>query len=73
MKFSIEYRGSDMSGEDIFDELLAVYFTCFTPFCLQGGVEDEVTLSAYITIALLESSLKHTVGVISLLQLSKRV
>lgn len=73
MKFSIEYRGSDMGGEDIFDELLAVYFTCFTPFCLQGGVEDEVTLSAYITIALLESSLKHTVGVISLLQLSKRV
>lgn len=73
MKFSIEYRGSDMSGEDIFDELLAVYFTYFTPFCLQGGVEDEVTLSAYITIALLESSLKHTVGVISLLQLSKRV
>lgn len=73
MKFSIEYRGSDMSGEDIFDELLAVYFTCFTPFCLQGGVEDEVTLSAYITIALLESSLKHTVGVISLLQLSKGV
>lgn len=72
MKFSIEYRGSDMSGEDIFDELLAVYFTCFTPFCLQGGVEDEVTLSAYITIALLESSLKHTVGVISLLQLSKK-
>lgn len=73
MKFSIEYRGSDMSGEDIFDELLAVYFTYFTPFCLQGGVEDEVTLSAYITIALLESSLKYTVAVISLLQLSKRV
>lgn len=68
MKFSVEYR-----GEDVFDELLAVYFTYFTPFCLQGGVEDEVTLSAYITIALLESSLKDMVGVIWLLQLSKRL
>lgn len=28
----------------------------------QGGVEDEVTLSAYVTIALLEMSLPITVG-----------
>ncbi|KAK7826261.1 hypothetical protein U0070_021275, partial [Myodes glareolus] len=32
---------------------------------LKGGVEDEVTLSAYITIALLESSLKYTHPVVS--------
>lgn len=31
----------------------------------QGGVEDEVTLSAYITIALLEMSLPVTVGATS--------
>ncbi|KAM7335442.1 hypothetical protein ACRRTK_005919 [Alexandromys fortis] len=32
---------------------------------MKGGVEDEVTLSAYITIALLESSLKDTRPVVS--------
>ncbi|CAO2606457.1 Mug1, partial [Lemmus lemmus] len=32
---------------------------------MKGGVEDEVTLSAYVTIALLESSLKYTHPVVS--------
>ena len=31
------------------------------PLTLQGGVDDEVTLSAYITIALLEMPLPVTV------------
>ena len=33
--------------------------------CLQGGVDDEVTLSAYITIALLEMPLPVTVRVLA--------
>lgn len=36
-----------------------------TPPHLQGGVEDEVTLSAYITIALLEIPLPATVSTTS--------
>lgn len=32
---------------------------------LQGGVDDEVTLSAYITIALLEIPLPVTVGALA--------
>ncbi|KAL1791529.1 murinoglobulin-1 precursor, partial [Sigmodon hispidus] len=32
---------------------------------MKGGVDDEVTLSAYVTIALLESSLPHTHPVVS--------
>ena len=43
------------------DGLLVVYSADLTPSCLQGGVDDEITLSAYITIALLESSLPASV------------
>ena len=32
---------------------------------LQGGVDDEVTLSAYVTIALLEIPLAVTVGTLA--------
>jgi hypothetical protein len=51
-----------MSREGIFDGLLDVCSAGLTPSCLQGGVDDEMTLSAYITMALLESSLPATVG-----------
>ena len=51
-----------MSREGILDGLLDVYSAGLTPSCLQGGVDDEMTLSAYITMALLESSLPARVG-----------
>ena len=51
-----------MSRDGILDGLLDVYSAGLTPSCLQGGVDDEMTLSAYITMALLESSLPTTVG-----------
>lgn len=51
-----------MSREGILDGLLDVYYAGLTLSCLQGGVDDEMTLSAYITMALLESSLPARVG-----------